>query len=53
MRRGDMEQFDLEQWEVENERAWQHFIALGVALAALLAGSFLIGLFFGWLIWGI
>lgn len=48
-----MEQFDLEQWEIENDRAWRGILALGVALFLMLVASALIGLFFGYLIWGI
>lgn len=42
-----------EKWEIENAQAWKHMLTLGVALIALLCGSFFVGLFFGWLIWGI
>ena len=48
-----MEQFDLEQWEVENDRAWRGILALGAAMFLMLLASWLSGLFFGWLIWGI
>lgn len=55
MKPGDMDQWaELEeQWEIENSRAWRHMLAFGAALIGLLIGSFLVGLFFGWLIWGI
>ena len=44
---------DMDQWEVESERAWRGMMQMGIALVLLLAGSMLIGIGIGWLIWGI
>jgi len=55
MKPGDMDQWDEleEQWQAESARYWRSLISFGIALIGLLVSSFAIGVFFGWLIWGI
>ena len=55
MRPGDMDQWaEMEEhWQIENARAWKKMLTFGAVLLALLFGSFFVGLFFGWLIWGL
>ena len=51
MKPGDMEQFDYD--DPENGWAWRSMLYFGVALFAMLICSFMTGVFFGYLIWGV
>ena len=51
MKPGDMEQFDYD--DHENGWAWRSMLYFGMALVGMLLCSFITGVFFGYLIWGI
>lgn len=51
MKAGDMEQVDYE--EPKSGWAWRSMLYFGMALFAMLLCSFITGVFFGYLIWGI
>jgi hypothetical protein len=51
MKAGDMEQVDYE--EPKGGWAWRSMLYFGMALFAMLLSSFITGVFFGYLIWGI
>jgi hypothetical protein len=49
MKRGDMAQFEYEAAEREMRRT----VAIGGGIILLMSMSLFVGVFFGWLIWGI
>jgi hypothetical protein len=49
MKPGDMGQIDYEA----GDRALRQTVALGAGILALMLMALFIGVFFGWLIWGI
>jgi len=42
----------MDQWEIENERAWRGMVQIAIALVLMLAASMLVGIAIGFLIWG-
>jgi hypothetical protein len=48
---GDMNQ--IEDWDLENGWAWRSMLYFGIGLCAMLICSFITGVFFGYLIWGV
>jgi nitrate reductase NapE component len=48
---GDMNQ--IEDWDLKNGWAWRSMLFFGMALFAMLICSFVTGVFFGYLIWGV
>ena len=50
MKPGDMNQ--VEDWDLEAGWAWRSMLCLGIASLCVLLYAFLIGVFFGYLIWG-
>ena len=51
MKPGDMEQMD--EWDLESGWAWRSMLYFGIGLCAMLLCSFITGVFFGYLIWGV
>jgi MFS superfamily sulfate permease-like transporter len=43
----------IEDWDLENGWAWRSMLYFGMALFAMLFFSFVTGVFFGYLIWGV
>ena len=44
---------DMDQWEIENERAWRGMIQIGIGIVAMCVAATTVGIAIGWLIWGI
>jgi hypothetical protein len=51
MKQGDMEQFDYD--DPENGWAWRSMLYFGIGFMLMLSASMAVGIFLGWLIWGI
>ena len=51
MRRGDMNEVDYD--EIESDWAWRSMLYFGIAIVCMLLCSFVTGVFFGYLIWGV
>jgi hypothetical protein len=43
----------MEQWEIENDRVWRGMLHIGIALVLILVMAMSVGIFLGYLIWGI
>lgn len=44
---------EYESWDSKHERGWRELLMMGIALISLLLGSMCVGLFLGYMIWGI
>lgn len=51
MKQGDMEQ--IEDWDLEAGWAWRSMLYFGIGFMLMLSASMAVGIFLGWLIWGI
>lgn len=44
---------DMDQWEIENERAWSGIVKILIGLVAMCAMSTIVGIAIGYMLWGI